>query len=105
MRLPASKIWTIPLFRLYRGNDVAVDFSIIFDAAKPGIPTHIFFAYWHLLLSCGIIAPGKRNFCEESMKFDWEQIFAKGENDRIEFKKSLLKKNSEVFMWLSPIKN
>ena len=23
------------------------------------------------------------------MKFDWEQIFAQGENDRVEFKKSL----------------
>jgi hypothetical protein len=69
------------------------------------MPIHIFFAYWHLLLSCGIIAPGKRNFCEESMKFDWEQIFAKGENDRIEFKKSLLKKNSEVFTLLSLIEN
>jgi ATP-dependent DNA helicase RecG len=41
------------------------------------------------LFSYGIITPGKRNFCEESMTFDWEQIFAKGENDRVEFKKSL----------------
>ena len=23
------------------------------------------------------------------MKFDWEQIFAEGENDRVEFKRSL----------------
>ncbi|MCU0290321.1 MAG: ATP-binding protein [Acidobacteria bacterium] len=28
-------------------------------------------------------------FCEESMAYDWGQIFAQGESDRLEFKRSL----------------